>query len=348
MELADLTQDYRALSARRALTELVICKAISAPGELAGYVRARLRHSPHFDLVQKAVVGGLVTTTDGVDGLQPLKAAWADALRRKTIIGRLPVRYVPSATAITVVGPDDPPGFVAESAPIPVFRPSLTDASLTPGKIAEIVSYATELLRATRGRVAQMVERDLTLRAAIGEDSALLDAQAGVIGGRPASVLAGQTALGGGSPSEIEEDIRLLLAEVRDGYAVAPAFVGAPSAARYLATLRNSDGARVFPDAEAYGGSLLGVPLLVTAGAPAGILVLIDGDSLLVVDDDLELDTSTQGAFQFETEPTSGAASSVSLWQTNSVGLKLQRFISWRLAWPDGAAFIGLPTNSPA
>ncbi len=105
---------------------------------------------------------------------------------------------------------------------------------------------------------------------------------------------------------------------------------------------RDSGGVRLFPDVTASAGTIYGVPLLVSSGSP-GILALVDGDAVLVVDEGIAIDSSKVASLEFDTAPVGGAGATVSsLWQTNAIGMRFQRYIAWSLAWSDGAAFIDL------
>jgi hypothetical protein len=75
----------------------------------------------------------------------------------------------------------------------------------------------------------------------------------------------------------------------------------------------------------------------------ADVLALVDADGLLVCDEGGSLDIATAAAFQFQDAPSAGAQSVISLFQTNSIAIRTERLIGWRLAWADAAAHILLP-----
>src|SRR5690606_4077025 len=101
-------------------------------------------------------------------------------------------------------------------------------------------------------------------------------------------------------------------------------------------TCRETTGnSRLFPDVRVNGGSVFGVPLLVSAGCPDDKLILVDADGLLVTDAGVSLDVAVHSAFQFDSAPSAGATNVVSLWQSGALGIKIQRYITWRLAWTD-------------
>lgn len=348
--LSDITQKYEDLSARRALTHAVLAKALSGPGEYADELERRIGPgSAHLSRL-KTAVPVLGTGDAGLDSLHPLRTAWADLVRRQTIIGRMgaTVRNVPAATQITTVDSGIAAAFVTEGAPIPCAKPTLADASLMPGKVAVIIPYTRELARATGDKAAILIERDGSRAVAIGEDAALLDSAAAVSGGRPASILNGVTPLVGGSAADLEGDVLALLEAVRGGDPVAPFFIVSPLGALTLISTRNSGGYRVFPDVTFTGGSIVGVPVIVSTGAPDDVLVLVDADALQVVDAGLTIDRAEAAAFQFNDAPSAGPQANVSLYQNNAVAFRFQRYIGWRKAWADAVAYVTLPAGSPA
>jgi HK97 family phage major capsid protein len=342
--LGDVTARYEQMSGARAYYSWLVCCGLAGGAVSALDVARRvIGRSPHLALLEKASTSALLTSDAGLDEIRPLMTSAVDLIKRQTIIGRMAgaVRQVPPRVPITIVDTGAVAGFVTEDDPIPVARPALTDTSLTPGKIALITPYSKELWRVSAQRAAALLERDQTRAVAVAEDSALLDGAAAVTGGRPASILFGLSPLGGGSPADIEADALSLLEEVRDGDAVAPFFVTSPAGARYLCTQRDS-GTRLFPNVLATGGDIFGVGLIVSAAAPDS-LVLVDADSLLVDDEGLESEVTTQASFQFSTTPIDGAANVVSLFQGNAVGVKTARMITWALARANAAAYINLP-----
>jgi hypothetical protein len=344
--LSDLTERYRESSAARAYTVAVLHQGIAAlsrggvsPVDLA-------RQSPtmraHVPLIERAATAAALGTDQGLDPLAPLRTPWVDLVRRQTFIARMQgVRYVPPVTAITVVDAGISSGFVTENDPAPVVKPALTDATLQPGKLSRIVPYSAEAARKSADKLAVLVERDSARASSIGENTAMLDGDSAVAGGRPASILNGLSPLGGGSPTDIEADVRALLEGVRGGDAASPYFLTSNLGALYLARQRDN-GARIFPDVTVGGGDIYGVPVLTSPGV-ADVLALVDADGLLVCDEGGSLDIATAAAFEFEDAPSAGAQSVISLFQTQSIAIRTERLIGWRLAWTDAAAYILLP-----
>lgn len=343
-DLDTLNEKYARLEAARALTEWTISKAIAAPGEALAVAEARIGRTGNFEIVRRSATAALLGTDQGLDVIQPLRAAWGDLVRRRSFLGAMSsaIRRVPPAVPITVVDVGTSAGFVTQAAAKPVVRQTLTDSSLVPGSIPVITVHSREALRQTDGKIQTLIERDHARALALGENAALLDGAAAVAGGRPASILFGVSPVGSGSPADLEADVVAMLAAVRGGEFAAPFFLASLAVARYLLTARDAtSGDRLFPDVTAVGGSIHGIPLLVSAGV-ADVLALVDADAILVVDDDVRVDVSRQTALQMDSAPSAGAADVVSMFQANSVAILSERSIGWRLAWADGAAYLDL------
>jgi hypothetical protein len=159
------------------------------------------------------------------------------------------------------------------------------------------------------------------------------------------------TAVGDGSPASLAADLQALYEDVSDGEASGAVLVMAARAAWYLANQR-VDGVPEFPDLTVKGGSVHGVPVLITRAA-GNRVILLDAAKLAIADNGLDVAQSQNAAVLMDDSP-SLPNSLVSLFQTDSVGLRFTRHVSWTWAADDGAAFLelsdlgGSPSGSPA
>lgn len=284
-----------------------------------------------------------------VGAASPGPTAYAELVRRVALLGRIPgVRPAPMLARLNSTVEEPRAGFVASNKPIPALRPDFgPPVMLHPAKIAGIVPFTLDVVRHGDPAAFPFIQRIMTRAIAIGQDEALLDGAAAVDGERPASILYGATAVGGGSPADIETDISALVTSVRSGEAEAPAFITSMSGALYLATLRDSAGARLFPDVSLAGGTLLGVPVLISSAAAAK-LVYLDGSQIFFNDSGgVEVESARNATLQLSDAPVDGAQNLVSLFQTGSTALRFIQVVSWRLAVADAVGFINLPLGSP-
>ena len=78
-----------------------------------------------------------------------------------------------------------------------------------------------------------------------------------------------------------------------------------------------------------FGGTLAGVPVVVSDGAPAGNLILVDASRFAAFTDVIVPDVTTQASVPMSSTPDSpptGATVLVSLWQEDKTGLKVTRY----------------------
>lgn len=346
--LSELTRAIDADALPRAFLALGVAKALSRgygfdPMSVYDTLNPR---SPHRELIAKAVTEAL--TTDDLTPFSRMARAFVELVQRRTILGRaIGLRRVPPLTRmLPVTAGVATAAFVVEGAPIPVDALHWdSETSLTPGKLAIISVYTKELAASPEG--IGVVERDLLRSVSLGEDFALLDGQAAVEGGRPASILNGLSPIATSSSSTIEDDVAELIAAVREGEAQFPTFIASSTGALWLARQRSANGERLFPNVTVLGGNILGIPLMISPGATFR-LVLFDAAVLLYTDLGAEIVPATQASLQFVTDPQAGPQDLVSLFQTNTIALRCVRYVSWLVGASDGAAFIELPAGSPA
>ena len=137
----------------------------------------------------------------------------------------------------------------------------------------------------------------------------------------------------------IDEGILTLNAEVRNGDAIAPAFISSRSGALYLSS---SDRPTFKAHAHAEGPSTIAGIRHIVLPAATNKLILVDGASIVVSDNGLRLDSSSQASVVLDTAPTSPAAMT-SAFQTNSAILRAVRTIHWLVAHDDAIAYLELP-----
>jgi hypothetical protein len=124
---------------------------------------------------------------------------------------------------------------------------------------------------------------------------------------KPASIFADASAIPstGSTAAAIDTDLGTALdalSAAGSDFATA-AWIANPKAASYLARLGDASGARAYPTVTVLGGTLFGLPVLVSGAVPrfdsptTSFNDLLDGASVLVVDDDrTDFSVSTAGA----------------------------------------------------
>ncbi len=260
------------------------------------------------------------------------------------------------ATTPTIAG-----SFVGEGLPIPVRQGLFTSQTLTPKKMAVITTWTREIdehsIPAIEGLLRNAVQED----TAISLDSVLLDTNPATVV-RPAGILNGVASLpptAGGGFNALTGDIKQLsgaLLTGTKGNVRAPAWLMNPQQVN-SAGLVMAPGAGVFPFREEISqGRLGGWPIIDSGTVPLGTVVAIDAADFVAVGGDApRFEISDQATLHFDdTAPadigTAGtpnvvAAPVKSMWQTDSLALRLILPINWTVrragvvAWTAGVTW---------
>lgn len=274
-----------------------------------------------------------------------LASEFVEFLRPQTIVGRLPLRRVPFNIRFASQTTGAVAGWVGQGAAKPVTSFQTGTGSLGFTKIAAIAVITQEIARFSSPSAEALV-RDELARAVIERlDVDFIDpAQAAVANVNPASVTNGLTALSsaGTSADNIRTDIQNLLEQfVLNNMNAANVVLIMPNTLALAASLLvNSLGQAEFPGLTINGGTLMGIPVVTSQYAAnqsgAGNLVIaLDPNEILLADDgQVDVSVSTEASLEMSDAPTSTSAtptgaSLVSLWQTNSIGIKAERFVNW-------------------
>ena len=314
------------------------------------FAQSLVRSSSERDLIAKAAVGSVTTDAVGLPQASELNDAIMEIVRRTEIIARLlamGARQVPFLQRFPVVPSRSTVVWVGQGQPISVTRLTLDLIHLAVTKLATIVGFPEEVVESLAPTAERAIERELVRVVRTMPEGTLLSDAAAVADVSPAGLLYGLTPIGGGSPSSISDDLVDQWSANRDGELENPVYIHSLRGGAYLASLRGSDGAPMFPNVGPLGGTLSGVPTL-TAHAAGNRLILLDASALAIADGGLETSYTNQTAVQMDDSPTLGAVQMVSAFQSNTVFLKLRRFLNWELAYDDAVSFIELPfDNSP-
>jgi Phage capsid family len=223
---------------------------------------------------------------------------------------------VPSA----IISGTDAGGFIAEGAPIPVRKRSVSGSlTLSPFRFMVLTEFSNEA--AKYSDFDRVNKADVTKAAALALDVAMFSNTAGSAS-RPPGLFVGApalTATAAGSEA-MEKDIAQLVAGLNTaGGGAAPVFICSPPQA---ATLRLRAGPQ------------FNYPILASGALANGSIACLDISAFVSAFNGVpEFDVSDQGAFQEEdTSPASGflTASPVrSQWQTNSSALRLCLWCAW-------------------
>jgi hypothetical protein len=288
-------------------------------------------------MLTKASVDPHDTTLD-VYSPRSIAAEFADKNRAAAVLGKLPYTHVPFVRNLPYITNGSTVDFYGEMSPISVSALGFGESIDLPRlRTSGILVVSNELL--AHSQAAAIIEADLRRSDIEALDRRLLDPTSqGVDRIRPASITYGLDpvdATGAGDPSTVDGVVAALLGELRDAGSslVGVSFITTVKNAIALSLMRDLTGARAYPTVSATGGTIAGLPLIVSASAPADTLIAVDASELLVADDsEVEIATSRFAVIDQDDAPVGNQR--VNMYQTESTAIKLLRWINWSMRRP--------------
>lgn len=323
------------------------------------------RNSDHMaEAIKAAVIAG--STANGAGPLLQYTDSMADFvefLRAATIVDRIPgLRNAPFNTRFMSQTAGGTAYWTGQGKPKRVTKGTYSTVTLDFHKLACISVLTQEEVKFVPQ--SEMRVRD-DLRAAIAArvDQSFVDpANAGSAGVEPASVTSGvvATAVSGTDADAVRVDFKnLMSAFISANVEVdSPVFIMSKQIALNLSLMLNALGQREFPDITMNGGTLFGVPVvtsqyLATGGSPAGAyIILINASDIYYAQEGLMVDSSGEASIEMDDAPTQDGlagtgASLVSLWQNNLLGIKVERFITWKKRRSTAAQYLSAVAYTP-
>lgn len=230
--------------------------------------------------------------------------------------------------------------WVGEASPAPLLKAVLAGSTLTSKKVVALIAVTDEALRAESPAVEAGLQADLVTACAGAIDQAALDPSNAGSDNIPAAVTHGAPTIA--ASSDAAADLKALVAAFA-GDMSSSFLVTDPTTATGLAMVRGANGSFLFPDAGPRGGSILGIPLLVSRHSPrdtsGGQLALIDASGIALAMDSIELSQSENTTLAMADSPTS-PAQMVSMFQTNALALKAVIRANWENQRVGGVAVL--------
>lgn len=278
-------------------------------------------------------------------------ADFLEYLRPMTILGKFGVGAIPKYTGV----PFDTPllaqtaggsaYWVGEGLPKPLTNFGYSRTSMPPLKVATIVAVTEELLRRSSIQADQLLRDQLAAAVAERLDIDFVDpAKAASAGVSPASIAYGVSPISssGNDADAVRADIKsaMLAFVAASNLLTSGVWIMAASTALSLSLMRNPLGQKEFPDITLLGGTLEGLPVIVSEYMPTvtagGYVELVNARDVWVADEDgIAIDMSREASLQMDNAPgtqnalTGAGTSLVSMWQTNAVAFRAERFINW-------------------
>jgi HK97 family phage major capsid protein/HK97 family phage prohead protease len=339
-----------------AFTRMCMALASSKGDSFQAIERAKMwkDSTPEVELMVKAAVA-VGTTTDSTWAgplvvSQPLIDEFLELLRPKTLLGRIPgLKQVPFNVSIHSQTTGGTYGWVGQNKPKPVTKADYAAVTLTFNKAAGIIVLSEELVRLSTPSAEALVRSEMIAGMGAFLDTQFVDPSVAVSAGiNPASITNGAATIASSGVTGAAAKVDLAS---RVGVFVAANYSLGESVwlmneanAFGIGLSVNGVGQPLFPGFSGQnGGMLMGIPVVISNNVGARI-VLMHAPSVLYADEGgVRIDVSREASVQMDSAPTDTVDATtvyLSLWQRNLVGLKAERFITWKLARATAVTYI--------
>ncbi|MGR9399311.1 phage major capsid protein [Rhizobium leguminosarum] len=312
---------------------LAICERT---GEPLGDVADRLRMPAPAQRILKAAVGAAtLSDPEWASGLADMQAASSVFLQQlggrsafgslldQAILTRAPLRSRVGAFSEGVVA-----DVTGEGQASPVGRLTLNGDALAAQRADAVVVLSREVIENSSAAAQAFLSRQLRRAVAKALDVGFFDRL--VTSSTPTFAATDNHAA----------DLKQMLDQVNTGEGRL-CWIAAPDVANSICLLNDPRGS-ASPEGLS---EFLGLPFAVSPGLAAGTLVLLDGDRVLADIESLGVDVARHAALQMDNAPTNNSATPsatpvVSLWQTNSVALKISALFGVAAGTSDALALM--------
>lgn len=285
-------------------------------------------------------------------------ADFVEFLRPRTILGRFgqggvpALRNVPFNVPLVGQTSGGQGYWVGEGKAKPLTSFGYERSILDIFKVANIAVVTEELLRRSTPAAEGLIRDNLADAIAARLDTDFVNpAKAAVAGVSPASITNGLTAVVsvGGDADSIRADVRALMATfiAAQNPPTSGVWIMGTLTALSLSMMVNPLGQPEFPGISMTGGTFNGMPVIVSDYIPAGVVVLANASDIYLADEGgVQVDMSREASLEMADNPAhnsdvpTGATSLVSMFQTNSVAFRVERYINWARRRPSAVAIL--------
>jgi HK97 family phage major capsid protein len=319
-------------------------------------LRAQAESGQSIESVMKANVAGGTTSDSTWAGplvqYQNFAGDFVEYLRPQTIIGKFGQGNVPGLTRVpfNVRIPSQTSGgsaaWVGEGKAKPLTKFDFTTTTIPWTKVAAISVLTDELVRFSNPSADRLVRDGLAAAVIARLDVDFVDpGKAASAGVSPASITNGVAPISstGSDADHIRRDIRALWAPfiAANNPPTTAVYIMTATTALALSLMLNALGQPEFPGLTMNGGTLAGVPVIVSeyldnsAGSAGGLVILANARDIWLADDgQVNIDASREASLAMDDASAMDAgagteAQVVSMFQTNSVAIRAERYIYW-------------------
>ena len=326
-----------------------MAKLLAATKGIKSEAHTLSKHHYPDDIKLQSVMKDLITagsTTDpnwagNLVTVQDYTADFIEFLRPQTIIGRFGNGGIPGLTRIPfnvrIKGQTSggAANWVGEGKAKPLTSFDFSQVTLGFTKVAAIAVLTDEVIRLSTPSADSLVRQSLADAVIERLDRDFIDpTKAAVANLSPASVTNGaSTQASVGVP---DQDANAALSVFLNAN-LAPTgavWIMSSTTALTLSQRKNALGQREYPDMTMFGGTFNGLPVI-TSQYVDDSLILVDAPNIYLADDGgVAIDISTEASLEMQSTPTHDSITPtpielVSMFQTNSVAVRAERWINW-------------------
>ncbi|MEZ1597250.1 phage major capsid protein [Pseudomonas aeruginosa] len=315
-------------------------------------------------LVTKAAVAA-ATTSDAtwagplVGDETSVFADFVEYLRPQTILGRFGTNGIPSLRRVPFHVPligqtSGGDGYwVGEGQAKPLTKFDFERNTLEPLKVANIAVATMEVIRDSSPSADGIIRDQLAAALRQRLDIDFIDPdKAAVAGVSPASILNGVVGIAssGTDADAVRADLKALFSAfiAANNAPTSGVFIMTATMALSLSLMVNALGQPEFPTITMTGGSLNGLPVIVSEFVPTdssgSIVALVNASDIYLGDEGgIDLSMSTEASLQMDNapdNPTTASTVLVSLFQRNLVAFRAERAISWARRRTSAVAYL--------
>lgn len=315
-------------------------------------------------LVTKAAVAA-ATTSDAtwagplVGDETSVFADFVEYLRPQTILGRFGTNGIPSLRRVPFRVPligqtSGGDGYwVGEGQAKPLTKFDFERNTLEPLKVANIAVATMEVIRDSSPSADGIIRDQLAAALRQRLDIDFIDPdKAAVAGVSPASILNGVAGIAssGTDADAVRADLKALFSAfiAANNAPTSGVFIMTATMALSLSLMVNALGQPEFPTITMTGGTLNGLPVIVSEFVPTdssgSIVAMVNASDIYLGDEGgIDLSMSTEASLQMDNapdNPTTASTVLVSLFQRNLVAFRAERAISWARRRTSAVAYL--------
>lgn len=296
--------------------------------------------------VLKAAVGAGTTTDPSWAGnlveYQEYANDFVDFLRPQTIIGRFgqgtipSLRQVPFNIRIPAQTSGGSANWVGQGKAKPLTKFDFESITFGFSKVAAIAVLTDELIRFSNPAADALVRNALAEAVIARLDTDFINpTKAEVANISPASITNGITGIPSTGDPDADAEAAFGQFVVANLQPTGGVWIMSSTNALALSMKKNALGQKMYPEMTLLGGTFQGLPAIVSQYAGTNLTLLNAPDIYLADDGGVAVDMSREASLEMESDPTGDSVTPtgtemVSMFQTNSVAIRAERWINWK------------------